>query len=43
VESSTLYADGMAAMISRTTLRRAAGEIGVKSDSDGIYTMLRLP
>jgi RecA-family ATPase len=43
VESSTLYADGMAAMISRTTLRRAADEVGVKSDSDGVYTMLRLP
>jgi RecA-family ATPase len=42
VESAMLIAEAKEALISRTTLYRAAGEIGVKSVKDGIYTMLSL-
>jgi RecA-family ATPase len=42
VQSSTLISDASESLISRTTLYRAAAEIGVKSVKDGIYALLIL-
>jgi hypothetical protein len=43
VESGSLFTYAKEALISRSTLQRAAAALGVKSSTDGVWTMLSLP